>query len=51
MSFTKLAGTSIFKTNYIPSGRDHERINLTEDLQLPSNHIGNHNRSFTKEIL
>ena len=32
---------------YIPGGCDRERINLTDDLQLPSNH----NRSFTRIIL
>ena len=32
---------------YIPGGWDSERIDLTEDLQLPSNH----NRSFTRMIL
>ena len=31
---------------YIPSGWDRERIDLTDDLQLPSNH----NRSFTRRI-
>ena len=32
---------------YIPGGGDGERIDLTDDLQLPSNH----NRSFTRIIL
>ena len=32
---------------YIPGGSDLERIDLTDDLQLPSNH----NRSFTMVIL
>ena len=32
---------------YIPGGWDCERVNLTDDLQLPSNH----NRSFTRIIL
>ena len=32
---------------YIPGGWDRERIDLTDDLQLPSNH----NRSFTGIIL
>ena len=32
---------------YIPGGCDRERIDLTDDLQLPSNH----NRSFTRIIL
>ena len=32
---------------YIPGGLDRERIDLTDDLQLPSNH----NRSFTRIIL
>ena len=32
---------------YIPGGLDRERIDLTDDLQLPSNH----DRSFTMEIL
>ena len=32
---------------YIPGGSDLERIDLTDDLQLPSNH----NRSFTRVIL
>ena len=32
---------------YIHGGRDRERIDLTDDLQLPSNH----NRSFTRIIL
>ena len=32
---------------YIPGGWDRERIDLADDLQLPSNH----NRSFTKIIL
>ena len=32
---------------YIPGGWDRERIALTDDLQLPSNH----NRSFTRVIL
>ena len=32
---------------YIPGGWDRERIDLTDDLQLPSNH----NRSFTRIIL
>ena len=32
---------------YIPGGWDRERIPLTDDLQLPSNH----NRSFTRIIL
>ena len=32
---------------YIPGGRDRERIDLTDDLQLPSNHNG----SFTYIIL
>ena len=32
---------------YIPGGCDCERIDLTEDLQLPSNH----NRSFFRVIL
>ena len=31
----------------IPGGRDRERIDLTYDLQLPSNH----NKSFTNIIL
>ena len=32
---------------YIHGGWDRERIDLTDDLQLPSNH----NRSFTRIIL
>ena len=32
---------------YIPGGWDRERIDLTDHLQLPSNH----NRSFTRVIL
>ena len=32
---------------YIPGGWDRERIDLTDDLQLPSNHDG----SFTNIIL
>ena len=32
---------------YIPGGCDRERIDLTDDLQLPSNH----NRSFTRITL
>ena len=32
---------------YIPGGCDRERIDLTDDLQLPSNH----SRSFTRVIL
>ena len=32
---------------YILGGWDHERIDLIDDLQLPSNH----NRSFTRIIL
>ena len=32
---------------YIPGGKDHEGIALTDDLQLPSNH----NRSFTGVII
>ena len=32
---------------YIPGGWDRERIDLTNNLQLPSNH----NRSFIKQIL
>ena len=32
---------------YIPGDWDHERITLTDDLQLPSNH----NRSFTGIII
>ena len=32
---------------YIPADWDRERINLTDDLQLPSNH----NRSFTRVII
>ena len=32
---------------YTPGGWDRERIDLTDDLQLPSNH----NRSFTRIIL
>ena len=32
---------------YIPGGRGHERIALTDDLYLPSNHTG----SFTGEII
>ena len=32
---------------YIPGGWDRERIDLPDDLQLPSNH----NRSFTRVIL
>ena len=32
---------------YISGGCDHEPIDLTDDLQLPSNH----NRSFTRIIL
>ena len=32
---------------YIPGGCEHERIALTDDLQLPSDH----NRSFTRVIL
>ena len=32
---------------YIPGGCDRERIDLTDDLQLPSNH----NRSFFRVIL
>ena len=31
---------------YIPGGRDRERIDLTDDIQLPSNHY----RSFTRII-
>ena len=34
---------------YIPSAWDRERINLTDDLQLPSS--SNHNRSFTSVII
>ena len=32
---------------YIPGGWDHERIDLTDDLQLPSNH----NWNFTRVVL
>ena len=32
---------------YIPGGRERERIDLTDDQQLPSNH----DRSFTRVIL
>ena len=32
---------------FILGGRDHERINLTDDLQL----LSNHKRSFTEVIL
>ena len=32
---------------YIPGGWDRERIGLTDDLQLPSNH----NRSLTRIII
>ena len=32
---------------YIPCGWDREHIDLTDDLQLPSNH----NRSFTRVII
>ena len=32
---------------HIPGGEDRERIDLTDDLQLPSNH----NRSFTRIML
>ena len=32
---------------YIPGGGDRERIDLTDDLQLPSNH----NRSFAWVLL
>ena len=32
---------------YIPGGWDRERIDLTDDLQLPRNH----NRSFTRVII
>ena len=31
---------------YFPDGWDRERIDLTDDLQLPSNH----NRSFTRVL-
>ena len=34
---------------YIPGGLDRERIDLTDNRQLPSNH--NTNRSFTRVII
>ena len=48
MSFKKYQARKLFNdTLYIPGGWDCERIDLTDDLQLPSNH----NRSFTGIIL
>ena len=41
------AGKLIKDILYIPGGWDRERIDLTDDLQLPSNH----KRSFTRIIL
>ena len=44
----KCQAHKLFKDKlFIPSGWDRERIDLTDDLQLPSNH----NRNITKVIL
>ena len=49
MSFTKTIkhASSLKNILCIPGGCDRERIDLTDDLQLPSNHNG----SFTRIIL
>ena len=49
MSFKKnYQACKLFKdVLYIPGGLDREHIDLTDDLQLPSNH----KRSFTRIIL
>ena len=50
MSFTKtIKHISFFKTYciFIPGGQNHERINMADDRQLPSNH----KRSFTRIFL
>ena len=56
--FIQINGKYVFQKNYqarklfkdilyIPGGWDRERIDLTDDLQLPSNH----NRSLARVIL